>query len=538
MDSSAGSEHVYSALRLTRVAKGNTAHVTVPPDVPDALRVEIKSVASDARYDVQLSQGRYAATSGHRYVVSLSARADGQRSIAVGFGMAHEPWANLGLYDVLDLTSAWQQFDCTFVANASDDDARVLFDVGGNAIAVELSVVTLRNLTNDEAMPPTLETGLVERTETVEHQASMDTADGHSQPSETPLEPGGRLRRFQAPTRALTLGDHSTEAIFAEVLARIEAGAFSSGEKEIILGCALYDALAAAIDVHNNRWSAHRYRDLLSAFYKTVPQPRPPLDGATIVDLGCGGKNPFGLLFLFLMLGAQRGIGVDLDEIEDDARAARGLADLAATMLIDPDEILERTGYRRYFRRRRVQGADELAVSREQLLRNVSSFDLGKLRRGDPAGIDADRLEYRHESVHALSFPDAEADIVISNAFFEHIPRIDDAIAEIARITKAGGLGVHVIDGVDHRIYDDASCHPLEFLTEPGDDSMLRGTNRVRPMEFIALFERHGFEVVAFQPFNRVDITPDVREQLSDPWQSMSDEMLSVYNGKIIVRRS
>ena len=234
--------------------------------------------------------------------------------------------------------------------------------------------------------------------------------------------PAGRLKRLVIPRGSPALGRISPAALSGEVLARIEAGAFSGSEEAILLGCELQEALDGALDVHNNRWSARRYRDLFGDFYGSLALPRPRLDGATVVDLGCGGHNPYGVLFLFLMLGAKRGIAVDLDEIQDTSRAARALADLAGILLVNPTEIL-----------------GDYAITREQMLQNIASFDLTKLQAGDPAGIDPERLCYRRESVHALSSPDADADIVISNSFFEHIPRADEAIAQIARITRPGG---------------------------------------------------------------------------------------------------
>ena len=59
--------------------------------------------------------------------------------------MAHEPWANLGLYQTIELTSNWRRFQLDFTAIADDDDARIHVDAGNSDIAVELSSVTLRS---------------------------------------------------------------------------------------------------------------------------------------------------------------------------------------------------------------------------------------------------------------------------------------------------------------------------------------------------------------------------------------------------------
>ena len=118
--------------------------------------------------------------------------------------------------------------------------------------------------------------------------------------------PAGRLHQRTIPTRQPVLGNIALAELSSELLARIHEGAFTTNGETILLGSQLYDALRATLDVHNNRMSRQRYRDLFGTFYEYVGPSRPPLAGATIVDLGCGSINPYGFLFLFLMLGARR----------------------------------------------------------------------------------------------------------------------------------------------------------------------------------------------------------------------------------------
>jgi SAM-dependent methyltransferase len=504
------------------LGSGSSAHLMPAPGERNSVRIVIAKARRKDRWDIQLNHPGLAVVAQRRYAVHFRARADRPRKIGVGFAQAHAPWAGLGLYRIIRLTPEWAEFHEEFVATADDDNCRLHFDVGRNRTAVEVAVVGLRtltdNLTSDIDGPAAQTSG-----EVPEESLPMQEADVDEE-RETPHEtPAGRLKRLVIPRNSPALGELSRAALSGEVLARIEAGAFSNSEESILLGYELYDALDVALDVHNNRWSARRYRDLFRDFYGSLPVPRPSLDGATIVDLGCGGHNPYGVLFLFLMLGATRGIAIDLDDIQDTRRATRALADLAGILLVNPHEIL-----------------GDYPVSREQMLRNIASFDLVKLQAGDPAGIDPDRLSYRRESVHALSAPDADADIVISNSFFEHIPRVDDAITEIARITRPGGVGIHLIDGSDHRHYEDASRHPLEFLTEAGDAPLVHGSNRIRPLEFGPLFERHGFEVVAFVSFippDQASLPASLRARLREPFRSMPDATLAAYMGKIMVRK-
>ena len=332
--------------------------------------------------------------------------------------------------------------------------------------------------------------------------------------------PAGRLNKPLIPDRPIALRRVSLAELSSELLARIEAGSFGANEASILLGCEIHQALEVVLDVHNNRLSGRRYSDLFGALYEFVGPPRPILNGATIVELGCGSINPFGLLFLFLMLGARRGIAIDLDEIQDMPRAVKALADLSAMMLIHPKDII-----------------GDYSITREQMLQNIASFDLSRLHSGDVLGLDAERLSYRRESVHALSLQDGEVDYIISNAFFEHVPHIEDAIAELARVTRTGGIGVHTIDGSDHRRYDNPACHPLEFLTEASKEPIVHGSNRSRPLQFANLFERHGFELIAIEPFERVDVNLELRNRFVEPYRSMTDEVLAVTIAKIVVRR-
>jgi SAM-dependent methyltransferase len=278
--------------------------------------------------------------------------------------------------------------------------------------------------------------------------------------------------------------------------------------------------LKRALDLHNNRFSLRRYRDLFDSFHRYVGPPLPPLEGATVVDLGCGSLNPFGFLFLLLMLGARRGICIDLETIHDWHGAAKALAALAADMLIAPE---------------RVVGDHPVQVA--QLLKNIASFDLPKLCAGDRTGIDPAKLVYRRESVHALSLQTAEADLVVSNAFLEHIPGVEAAIAELARVTRPGGMGVHVIDCSDHRRYHEPQIHPLEFLAESHEGPLAHGSNRFRPAEFAMLFERHGFEVLRVESFQQATVTEDLRARLVAPFQTMPEEMLMNTIAKLVVRR-
>jgi SAM-dependent methyltransferase len=341
-----------------------------------------------------------------------------------------------------------------------------------------------------------------------------------AQPQPSAEHAAGGLHRPEIPDRHPNLAAASLGQLTSEALYRARLGEFGSSEEAILLGLELDDALEHALDVHNNRFSIHRYADLFGSFYEWVGPPSPPLEGATVLDLGCGSLNPLGFLFLLLMLGARRGIAVDLETIHDWPRATTALGSLASAMLVAPQRVI-----------------GDRPIQAAQMLHNISSFDLAKLAAGDRTGIDPSRLVYRRESVHSLSLGSGEADVVVSNAFFEHIPSVDQAIAELARVTRPGGMGVHVIDCSDHRRYHDPLVHPLQFLTERHDGELAHGSNRLRPADFVNLFERNGFEVTEVNSFQQTALPNEIRSQLLEPYRSMSDEKLTDTIVKLVVRR-
>jgi ubiquinone/menaquinone biosynthesis C-methylase UbiE len=189
-------------------------------------------------------------------------------------------------------------------------------------------------------------------------------------------------------------------------------------------------------------------------------------------------------------------------------------------MLVDPMSILEWD-----------------KVERHDLLSNIASFDLAKLRAGDEAGIDPQRFTYLQNSAESISLPDGVADVVYSNAFLEHVPDMDAVARELARITRPGGLNIHGIDGKDHRHYADANIPPLKFLEISSNEPIVEICNRIRPLAIPAVFERHGFTVVEQEVFERIDVTDEMRMQFAEPYRSMPQDHLEVLSGLIVFRR-
>jgi glycosyltransferase involved in cell wall biosynthesis len=137
-----------------RVARGNVAKLTFPPGEEDIIRISIDKADSEAAFDIQLNQPRLKSRADHRYRLSFRGRADGPRNVFVGFALAHAPWTGLGLYKTIGLTPEWQDFDEEFVALSDDNNARILFDLGGAAVDVDLSSVCLRSVVDEQVVEP------------------------------------------------------------------------------------------------------------------------------------------------------------------------------------------------------------------------------------------------------------------------------------------------------------------------------------------------------------------------------------------------
>jgi SAM-dependent methyltransferase len=211
---------------------------------------------------------------------------------------------------------------------------------------------------------------------------------------------------------------------------------------------------------------------------------------------------------------------IDLEPVQDLGRAIRALATTAGWLLIDGTRVVGR------------HSPDPASV-----LAHLEGFDLAQLAAGDPRGIASDRLIHRLESIYDLSLADGEADLVSSVSLLEHVDQIEDAMASLRRITKPGGLGDHVVDFIDHRVYGGEVQSPFEFLKIDTPAPIVHGCNRIRCDEMRGLFERFGFDVVQVQPSRTEPVTEAERQQFVEPYRSMRTDNLSLLCARIVVRR-
>jgi SAM-dependent methyltransferase len=72
----------------------------------------------------------------------------------------------------------------------------------------------------------------------------------------------------------------------------------------------------------------------------------------------------------------------------------------------------------------------------------------GEWERGLPGkmweGEIRERLAPITASPYSLPYPDRTFDVVVSTEVFEHVQNKEEAFAEIARVLKVGGLGIHI----------------------------------------------------------------------------------------------
>ena len=329
-------------------------------------------------------------------------------------------------------------------------------------------------------------------------------------------QPAGSLRSTAG--KPLDIG---TEQLIHNLRLRVIRDDWSSSPRmNRLLG-----ELAAEIEARPspaNRYSAQsslrHLRNLL--LHPDVTSPCiPELAGTTCLDFGCGSLNPLGGMFAMLLAGAERGFAMDIDDTTSPRCAVRALFTVLAALMTGTTE-------------------PQVNATPTQMLERVGSFDIGKLAVGDTSGIDGERLWHIQQPLEQAHLPSASIDICFSDSVFEHIGSPDQIMAEMARITKPGGLAVHAIDGWDHRHYGNSDLSIHEFLFDDSDAAMLHGCNRIRPLQYPAIFERHGFEVRAIVEGRRTPLSSEERGRLAPQYRELPQDVLEVTRARFYLRRN
>ncbi len=147
---------------------------------------------------------------------------------------------------------------------------------------------------------------------------------------------------------------------------------------------------------------------------------------------------------------------------------------------------------------------------------------------------------------YLASLESGTIDFVYSNAVLEHVSDFSAVASELSRITKENGFGAHQIDWRDHRDFS----RPLEHLTM-GEAEFLKAAeavsfefgNRLRSIEFSAVFENSGFELIE-REVNWVieddyfqNVLPRIRSSLNR-YQNWPERDLRRISGRLYLKKS
>ncbi|MFY9343241.1 MAG: methyltransferase domain-containing protein [Planctomycetota bacterium] len=336
-------------------------------------------------------------------------------------------------------------------------------------------------------------------------------------------ESHGRLNRhrFQPKRR---LDDVATWDLGCTLLERLEQKAEHDSNyvrmQHLHLLVELQMALEPLTSVPDNRFSAACVEQTFWAIKLAATRHGLRIRGAHHVDVGCGSTNPYGRMFAHLLIGVERATCLELDPVADPARAVRVLADLAAAVAIDPGRAF-----------------GNYTITGRECLANVADFDLARMAKGDAGGLSAGRLVYLQRSIDATGLDAGSVDLAVSNSVLEHVRDPAAALAELARITRPGGFGIHGIDVSDHSRFGNPAVHALGFLTVDAAAPIVSESNRLRCCQFEDLFRANGFAILERFPGPPIQVPPAIRARLQEPWRSMPDCQLAELWCTYILRR-
>jgi len=255
-------------------------------------------------------------------------------------------------------------------------------------------------------------------------------------------------------------------------------------------------------------WAEHDYAEVFAKSRADLERYSPrALSDADLLVLGCGYNYPDVLLYAPHVRSAA---GVDVlsayhrDGLRASLRAAWASEGHRGYQLLDA--LCKRVHYRRYYRH------------------------LSRLA-GEPLDQQTPQIQ-SYDGTH-LPWPDESLDLVISNAVFEHVADCPAVVADLARVTRPGGISYHLW----HNYYSYTGGHQPPSLCAQAPWGHLRGIhhkrglNRLRPQEiertFSARFEildlfavdahhhKRGVDA-AYQPDHAAALTPEIARELAD----------------------
>ncbi len=128
-------------------ANGCTATLTrdtaaSAPEGTAAARVDVTAVCGET-WQIELAQHNRSLVQGTVYDVTFWARSDVTRTLGVSSQQGSAPWTWYGLDATVEVGPQWREYTVSFEANATANDARIQFHLGGSTGTVWLDHVRL-----------------------------------------------------------------------------------------------------------------------------------------------------------------------------------------------------------------------------------------------------------------------------------------------------------------------------------------------------------------------------------------------------------
>lgn len=270
----------------------------------------------------------------------------------------------------------------------------------------------------------------------------------------------------------------------------------------------------------NNRQFAQENWDFFQKFLGYMQTRGAQVKGKRVLDVGCGKGH-----WLTLLLHSY---GADVSGMDTEyIKPGMSLSKYVGIWRINGPERMAKTLFWDIIYRRDYYRA----------LNAVSSFPLNH-----------EGLDLRLLVLPTYPYKDDEFDLVVSHEVFEHIEDMDNALAELKRVIKPGGLTyiyIHLYTSLSggHSIawkYPDENpsdtVPPWDHLRQNLYPVIPSWINRWREHQYREAFDAAGFEVVDWFTYateGEALLTPEIRAELAD---YAEEELLK--KGFVIVARN
>lgn len=221
--------------------------------------------------------------------------------------------------------------------------------------------------------------------------------------------------------------------------------------------------------------------------------------GKRVLDIGCGRLYPFSLLFHNL------------------GNAVTGI-DIVYSGIAEPL-------FRRYWKILRWNGLENFAgnLMYEVLAHNRTYYRA--LRDACDFPLSMRDIDIRQMSVESMLLPDETFDVVISIAVFEHLHDVSQALSEMQRVMKAGGIAyisIHLFtspSGGHHYKWENTDMVPPWDHIRQRKLPLTTCLNGLREQDYLSLFQ-DKFKILEVVDIDQEEgkplLTPEIRAELGD----------------------